>query len=188
LKSSNLNVNRAFYFVNIVMCIAQLILRGELIRSMSIDERHSMQSLIATLIHLNRSIGSNRLFVMSQRNKSKSSKSNKTASTKDGATLKSDPAPLDRITLEIKVRPNAGSTFIEKVNVQSDALLDLHMNVKEAPENNEANRAIIKFISKLLSLHSDDVSLISGAKSKSKSFQVRNWKPTMVLTLQQNAS
>ena len=128
--------------------------------------------------------------ILRNMSKTKSKSKNKDAKSSNSGGINQQPvaiAATERITLEIKVRPNAGQTSIEQVVYQNDSLIDLQMKVKEPPENNEANRAIVKFLSKLLSIDSSQVNLISGAKSKNKTFSIQDWRPAMLTKLQQSA-
>ncbi|GIU69611.1 MAG: hypothetical protein KatS3mg002_0847 [Candidatus Woesearchaeota archaeon] len=67
----------------------------------------------------------------------------------------------------IIVRPNSKKTEIIGYDKNKNALL---VNVHAKPENNEANKEIIRFFSKLLK---SKVCIKSGSKSKEKLLEIR---------------
>ena len=68
--------------------------------------------------------------------------------------------------LKVLVKPNSKETKITAYDNKQDIF---HINVKAAPENNRANLALMKFISKIIKRK---VEIISGATSKIKLIKI----------------
>lgn len=69
--------------------------------------------------------------------------------------------------LSIIAHPNA-----KKPRVEKDLLGELHVYVKEPPLEGKANEAIIKSLAKYLGARTSRVILVSGEKSKNKTFEI----------------
>jgi len=65
------------------------------------------------------------------------------------------------------VHPNAKNPRIEK-----DMLENLHLYVSQPPLDGKANKAVIKALAKHFGVRKNRIILVSGAKSKNKTFEV----------------
>jgi len=67
----------------------------------------------------------------------------------------------------VVVHPNAKNPRIEK-----DMLENLHLYVSQPPLDGKANKAVIKALAKHFGVRKNRIILVSGAKSKNKTFEV----------------
>jgi len=65
------------------------------------------------------------------------------------------------------VHPNAKNPRIEK-----DMLENLHLYVSQPPLDGKANKAVIKALAKHFGVRKNRIILVSGVKSKNKTFEV----------------
>ena len=69
--------------------------------------------------------------------------------------------------ISIVAHPNS-----KKPRIEEDLLGTLHVYVNAPPLEGKANKSVIEALSKHFKLKKDHISLISGAKSKIKTFEV----------------
>ncbi len=69
--------------------------------------------------------------------------------------------------LEVIVHPNS-----KKEKVEKDLLGTLHVYVHEPPLEGKANRATISSLADYFNISKSNINLISGVKSKYKSFEI----------------
>lgn len=73
----------------------------------------------------------------------------------------------DCIILTIYAKPNAKKTNIVGITEQR-----LNIAVKAKPVEGEANKEIIRFLSKLLKIPQKQITIVSGIKSRQKKIQI----------------
>lgn len=65
-------------------------------------------------------------------------------------------------------KPKSKKTFVKKID-------DTHFKIaiKEPPENQKANKAIIKALAKYLKIKSSEIIILRGKKSRNKTFSIK---------------
>lgn len=79
-----------------------------------------------------------------------------------------------RVIITLKIRTSSPKAKI----LVSDYSIELH--VKEPPEKNKANQAILKFLSKTLEIPSNSIRLVHGQKSRTKIVTVEGLLPYQI--------
>lgn len=74
--------------------------------------------------------------------------------------------------LAIRLTPKGGKDALEPVRALSDSRRVLAARVRAAPENGEANRALLALVARVLGCPARDVQLVSGATSRLKILRV----------------
>ncbi len=70
----------------------------------------------------------------------------------------------------IKAKPGAKEDKIEKIDENHFVVF-----VREQPQENKANKAIIKVIAKYFGVDKNSVNIISGLSSKNKVIEIKIW-------------
>jgi uncharacterized protein (TIGR00251 family) len=68
------------------------------------------------------------------------------------------------VTISVRARPGASKTRVKDILSDGSVKID----IAAVPEDNNANKELLRFIAKAFSVEQSDVSLISGLKSKRK--------------------
>lgn len=77
------------------------------------------------------------------------------------------------LTLAVRLTPKGGRDGIDGIETLSDGRVVIKARVRAAPENNEANNALIILLAKVLDLSKSMVALESGATSRLKTIAVK---------------
>ncbi len=72
------------------------------------------------------------------------------------------------IALRVRLQPGSSSNQVEGLHVASDGLTSLKVRVRAQPEKGQANKALIKLLSKALGVRQADLNLVAGVKERSK--------------------
>lgn len=75
--------------------------------------------------------------------------------------------------LFLRLTPNARQDEICGVYKHADGKSYIQMNVRAVPENGKANKAVVDFLARLLSITKSDIKLKSGSKSRFKCIEIK---------------
>lgn len=81
------------------------------------------------------------------------------------------------LNILVKVHPNAKNTKVNKtISVETiyPVKKALQIDLKTPPAEGKANKELIKFISKVLSISKSDLELVSGKKARIKLVKIKN--------------
>ena len=78
----------------------------------------------------------------------------------------------DSVRLAIRLTPRAGRNEILGIAGTADGGQVLKIEVTAAPENGEANRALIKLLAKKWRLAKSDITLVSGSTNRTKVVEI----------------
>jgi uncharacterized protein YggU (UPF0235/DUF167 family) len=68
----------------------------------------------------------------------------------------------------VKIKPNAKEEFVEKIDD-----MNFIVAVKEPPEKNKANKAVIRALSEYLKIAQQNIRIIIGHRSKQKIINIQ---------------
>ena len=84
----------------------------------------------------------------------------------------------DGFTIEVRVQPKASSNRIAGVYGEA-----LKLSVTAAPEDGKANKAVVALLAKALGMKKQDVSIVSGQTSRTKSVKITNCNKNELINL-----
>ena len=79
----------------------------------------------------------------------------------------------DGVSISVRLTPKGGRDSIDGLETLSDGRAVIKARVRAAPENNEANQALIALFAKSLGLSKSMVGLESGATSRLKTLAIQ---------------
>ena len=77
------------------------------------------------------------------------------------------------LTLSVRLTPKGGRDAIDGLDALSDGRTIIIARVRAAPENNEANQALVELFAKSLGVSKSMVALESGATSRLKTLAIQ---------------
>ena len=77
------------------------------------------------------------------------------------------------LMLAVRVTPRGGRDRIDGLDVMSDGREVLRLRVRAAPEDGEANAAVMKLVAATLKIPRGDVELAAGATARIKQLRLR---------------
>ena len=77
------------------------------------------------------------------------------------------------LMLAVRVTPRGGRDRIDGLDVMSDGREVLRLRVRAAPEDGEANAAVVRLMAATLKIPRGDVELVSGATARIKQLRLR---------------
>lgn len=89
----------------------------------------------------------------------------------------------DGISIAVRLTPKGGRDSIDGLEILSDGRAVIKARVRAAPENNEANQALIAMFAKALMVSKSMVGLESGATSRLKTLGVQGDATALVARL-----
>ncbi len=93
--------------------------------------------------------------------------------------------PIDGgVNLVVRLTPKGGRDAIDGIETMADGRAVLKIRVRAAPNEGEANAALIKLIAKALGVPPRDVSLVAGAMARIKRLNISGDGPTLVAALE----
>lgn len=77
------------------------------------------------------------------------------------------------VLLVVRVTPRGGRDALDGVDVMSDGRAILKLRVRAAPEDGEANAAVVKLLAAELKLRRSDIDISAGASARVKQVLLR---------------
>ncbi len=77
------------------------------------------------------------------------------------------------VVLVVRVTPRGGRDALDGVDVMSDGRAILKLRVRAAPEDGEANAAVVKLLASALKLRRSDIEITAGATARVKQVLLR---------------
>lgn len=89
------------------------------------------------------------------------------------------------VLIVARVTPRGGRDSIDGVDIMSDGREVLKIRVRAAPENSEANDAVVKLLAATLGLRRSDVEVAAGATARVKQIVLRGDADALMAALMQ---
>lgn len=97
-------------------------------------------------------------------------------------------ATAQGVVLTVRLTPKGGRDAVEGIGQLSDGRPVLKARVRAAATEGEANAALLKLISKTLSVPLRDVSLAAGATARIKRLSIAGDGPALAAALEKSAA
>lgn len=88
------------------------------------------------------------------------------------------------VTLAVRLTPKGGRDAIDGIDELSDGSLVCKARVRTAPENGEANAALISLMAKSLRVPAREIQLIAGETSRNKRLAIAGDPATLIAALE----